>query len=526
MTRMGLALSVCLVLVSLGGFSPAQAAQSNPVTYQDQTYAGLVTTPPTADKPQSKLFFGQGSWWAIMLDSDGKFRIHELMPDHSWRIAGNVVDDRVASTADLLYDGTKLYVASRDPSSPLEVTRMSFEPVTRSWTVDLGFPKAVNSGGSESAAIEKDSTGRLWVTYTRSLKVWVTHTTTDDQTWTTPTQPQVGDTTISADDLSGLISFQGKIGLMYSDEESEKFSFAVHKDGDPDSTWSYESITNGALFADDHLNLKNVSDDPSGRVYAVVKTSKNDPTDAPPTDPLIELLVRESDGTWHQHVVATVADEWTRPQVQIDTVNKRVLVFGTAPIKGGTIYEKSASINDLSFPSGRGTPYVTFNGAYINNASGTKQPLTQQSGVVIMASSGNPDFRYYHTEQSLTPDDADQPPSAPGKPVASATSSKVDLTWAASSDDKGVASYTVMRDGVPIGTSTTPSYTDSAVTPSTTYEYTVVAKDTAGQSSPSSLPTTVTTPAPSLGVLHRLALRLGHRHQHRGGQARDGGRGR
>ena len=392
MTRMGLALSVCLVLVSLGGFSPAQAAQSNPVTYQDQTYAGLVTTPPTADKPQSKLFFGQGSWWAIMLDSDGKFRIHELMPDHSWRIAGNVVDDRVASTADLLYDGTKLYVASRDPSSPLEVTRMSFEPVTRSWTVDLGFPKAVNSGGSESAAIEKDSTGRLWVTYTRSLKVWVTHTTTDDQTWTTPTQPQVGDTTISADDLSGLISFQGKIGLMYSDEENEKFSFAVHKDGDPDSTWSYESITNGALFADDHLNLKNVSDDPSGRVYAVVKTSKNDPTGAPPTDPLIELLVRESDGTWHQHVVATVADEWTRPQVQIDTVNKRVLVFGTAPIKGGTIYEKSASINDLSFPSGRGTPYVTFNGAYINNASGTKQPLTQQSGVVIMATSGSPDI--------------------------------------------------------------------------------------------------------------------------------------
>ena len=45
MTRMGLALSVCLVLVSLGGFSPAQAAESNPVTYQDQTYAGLVTTP-------------------------------------------------------------------------------------------------------------------------------------------------------------------------------------------------------------------------------------------------------------------------------------------------------------------------------------------------------------------------------------------------------------------------------------------------------------------------------------------------
>ena len=50
----------------------------------------------------------------------------------------------------------------------------------------------------------------------------------------TPTQPAVGDTTISADDLSGLISFQGKIGIMYSDEGDQKFSFAVHSDGDPD----------------------------------------------------------------------------------------------------------------------------------------------------------------------------------------------------------------------------------------------------------------------------------------------------
>src|SRR4051812_33163004 len=218
-----------------------------------------------------------------MLDADGNFRIHELMPDHTWRIAGNVVDDRVASTADLLYDGSKLYVASRDATTPLEVSRMSFQPLTRSWTVDTGFPVTVNSTGSESAAIEKDSTGQLWVTWTKSLKVWVSHTTTDDLTWSTPTQPAVGDTTITADDVSGLISFKGKIGIMYSDEGDQKFSFAVHQDTDPDGTWSYESITGGPLFADDHVNLKNVSDDPSGRVYAVVKTSKNDPVDAPPT---------------------------------------------------------------------------------------------------------------------------------------------------------------------------------------------------------------------------------------------------
>ena len=52
-------------------------------------------------------------------------------------------------------------------------------------------------------------------------------------------------------------------------------------------------------------------------------------------------------------------------------------------------------------------------------------------------------------------------------------SNQVALSWTASTDDVGVAGYTIFRDGSPIGSSTGTTYTDSTVSPSTTYNYTV-----------------------------------------------------
>jgi hypothetical protein len=482
------------LVVSLLSTAPAVAVDPVPVTYQDQSYAGVTTTRPTEDKPQSKLFHAHGAWWAIMLDADGKLRIHELLSNHTWRQAGAVVDNRVSSTADLLFDGTQLYVASRDGTTPLRVSRMSFDATDRSWNLDAGFPVTVNAGGSESASIEKDSTGMLWVTWTRSKTVWVSHTTTSDTSWVNGYRPTVADTAVTSDDISGLISFQGKIGVMWSDQGDNKFAFAIHQDGAPDNQWTNETALGGPKLADDHINLKSLSDDPQGRVYAVVKTSLNDVAASSPSDPLILLLIRDSDGTWTQETVATIADDWTRPLLQIDTVNARVLAFGTAPEKGGIIYLKAAPLANPDFQTGRGTPFVSFSGRTLNNATGTKQPLTQQTGVVVMASSSGTDSRYYHAEMPLNPPGIDSPPTAPGAPVVtSTTASQVDLTWAVATDDVGVASYTILRDGVAVGTSATASYSDTTVQPSTTYTYSLVATDTAGQDSPQSAGTQVTT---------------------------------
>jgi hypothetical protein len=483
--------------------SPAAADSLQPVTYQGPVYGVSSTLPPTADKPQSKLWFTHGTWWALMLSQQtATIHVYRLLADHTWVSASGTVDDRPTSTGDALWDEAtqKLYVVSRDSSTAVRVFRLSFDAGAMTWSVDPGFETTVFNGGVESAAIAKDSQGRLWVTWTKSKSVWVSHTTSGDTGWIVPFKPKSPDTTIKADDLSSIVAFRGQVGVMWSDQESGAFRFAIHKDGDPDSTWTTENALAGSSLADDHINLKNYVEDPSGRIFAVVKTSLNDLTTSAPTDPLIIVLQRDLDGTWTSHVAAQVADDATRPLVQIDATNQRLLVFMTAPVSGGTIYSKSAPLSDLTFVKGRGTPFVTWPGKYINNATGTKQSLTATTGIVVLASTISTDSRYYHAEEAIPDVAANVPPTVPTNVRVQLTAAgDVTLTWTASTDSSpgGVASYTVYRDGTAIGTSQSASYLDSTVRASSTYSYTVSATDglgaTSGQSSP---PATITTPPP------------------------------
>ncbi|WP_438311572.1 glycosyl hydrolase family 18 protein [Streptomyces sp. HUAS TT3] len=89
----------------------------------------------------------------------------------------------------------------------------------------------------------------------------------------------------------------------------------------------------------------------------------------------------------------------------------------------------------------------------------------------------------------------DNPPSAPGTPTAgTVTETSVGLTWTAATDDKGVKDYDLFRGATKIATVTGTSYTDTGLTKGTTYAYSVTARDTAGQTGPSSATLTVTTP--------------------------------
>ncbi|MFI5529906.1 glycoside hydrolase family 6 protein [Kitasatospora sp. NPDC051853] len=86
-------------------------------------------------------------------------------------------------------------------------------------------------------------------------------------------------------------------------------------------------------------------------------------------------------------------------------------------------------------------------------------------------------------------------PTAPTGLTGTATSSGATLSWTASTDNTGVTGYQVFRNGVQVGTSTATSYTDSGLTASTAYSYTVRARDAAGNVSAASAALTVTTQA-------------------------------
>ncbi|WP_433200537.1 PQQ-dependent sugar dehydrogenase [Dactylosporangium sp. CS-047395] len=89
-----------------------------------------------------------------------------------------------------------------------------------------------------------------------------------------------------------------------------------------------------------------------------------------------------------------------------------------------------------------------------------------------------------------------QPPTTPTGLTASAAGTTVTLGWTASTDNVGVASYDVLRDGAKVATvKGAVSFTDSGLGAGTTYSYAVLARDAQGNASAPSSSVTVTTGA-------------------------------
>ncbi len=88
------------------------------------------------------------------------------------------------------------------------------------------------------------------------------------------------------------------------------------------------------------------------------------------------------------------------------------------------------------------------------------------------------------------------PPTAPTNLVATPVGGdQVDLSWTQSTDAVGVDHYTIVRDGVPVDTTSGTTYLDGSLTPGSTYSYVVRAVDLAGNVSAASN-TAVATTAP------------------------------
>jgi hypothetical protein len=90
------------------------------------------------------------------------------------------------------------------------------------------------------------------------------------------------------------------------------------------------------------------------------------------------------------------------------------------------------------------------------------------------------------------------PPATPTNLQAAAIStSQIDLSWYASTDDVGVAGYRIYSNGTLIGTTSSTSYQVTGLSYSTTYSYTVSAYDSAGNESSQSEAASATTKSTS-----------------------------
>jgi PKD repeat protein len=473
------------LLVALGlAFTFPTVAMSAPgdVGFEGPISGGAGTA-PTGSKPESKLWWNDGSWWASMWDTaSADFHIFKLDPGpQTWTDTGVALDDRPSTRADALWDGAagKLYVVSHrfseSPATgfPSRLYRYSYNASTDTYTRDSGFPVTINNYRLETLVVAKDSTGQLWATWVQGGQVWVNATLCNpicnDASWGTPFA--ISPTAVATDDISSVIAFGGnKVGVMWSNQNAAADYFAVHTDNQPDNAWAIETAISGPRIADDHINLKT---DSSGRVYAAIKTSKNSSA-----EPLNMLLVRQAAGGWSSHVFGTVRDNHTRPIVELDEEHGVIHMYATDSGSGGSIMEKTALFGSISFAPGKGTAVITDADSVVNNVTSTKQNLSSATGLVIVAHSQN--GRYFHNYFSLSG-------GGPSPPVASFTAvpstGTAPLTVQFTDTSTGTVSsraWDFQNDGVVDSTAANPTFT---YTSPNTYTAKLTVTNTAGSSS-------------------------------------------
>ena len=390
--------------------------------YLDFSYGPAVVSSPTGEKPESKLWWNDGFWWGCLWSPSGNaYHIYRLdWVTQTWEDTGVKIDDRSGTKSDVLWDeiAGKLYVVSHifsEYSSPEEneanwgrIYRYTYDETLQTYSLDDGFPKNVNQDHSETLVIDKDTTGRLWVTYVSKdpqvdppdHKVFVNTSSDDGITWGTPFALPEASAQVSTDDISSVVAFKDdggdKIGIMWSNQLTNTLNFAIHDDGNinPEAGWKLQSVPTGTDSIEDHISIKSLKTNSSGQVFAVVKTQPAGSTQA-----LIVMVSRDVDGRFSYHIYSTKSSNNTRPILLLDEAktsnpqDDKVYVFVTGGESGSAICYKVLQITSpLSamgdFPPGDcGIPFIK-DSFYtnINNATSTKQNVNSDTGLVVLAS--------------------------------------------------------------------------------------------------------------------------------------------
>jgi hypothetical protein len=385
----------------------AQAGAPVDIGHRDHSYRG--TTAPTAEKPQSKLWFHDGAWWGVLFRPaarGGRFTIHRLDSEtQTWVNTSVTVETREGVHVDALSHGDKLYVAaSRGSANPsldraVRVRSYTYDRGSRSYSADKGYPVELADGDVEAVVIDRDATGVLWATFVLDGRVMVTHTRGAANRWVRPYVLPVGDAahvrSEPAGDQSAVVAFGGtQVGIMFSNQVDRSgdgvMYWATHAAGADDRAWTLTRAFAGPRLADEHINLKALPNgDRAGLVLAAVKTSLHAGSgERSKSQKAVHLLRLRGDGAWTSHAFGTVTDNHTRPLLQIDTDNRKIYVLAASPCcRGGTVYMKASSLDHIAFPSGKGTPFITSGtDANLNNPTGTKQAIGRESGLLVLAS--------------------------------------------------------------------------------------------------------------------------------------------
>lgn len=346
---------------------------------------------PTADKPQSKLWFARGSWWAWLPTVHGSSIWKRS--ERGWERQTSL-DRELRSCsghADVCAEGDMVRAVVVDRQS-IAVVTLNFVEESRGYAVvgkpvRFSMPEVRGSEARpiETATIARDENHRWWIAYPWQNRMWVRSAPDVERAaWT---EPFPISSAATEDDLCAITTMHGGVGVVWSDQAADAVYFRFHRhDLEPDQWEPIETVAQGQCTADDHINTAVGKD---GTLYVATKNSVDRIG-----EPQLALHVRDSNGRWANFPYAPRTERWepTRPVVLIDAENSRLFLAHSlysssrdkASIRPSQIAIQSVAVGNLDLDSA-GQKFVSAS-ASLNNITGCKSKLPKNLGWIVLAS--------------------------------------------------------------------------------------------------------------------------------------------
>ncbi|MCH7724630.1 MAG: T9SS type A sorting domain-containing protein [Bacteroidetes bacterium] len=388
-------LYLIVILLSVLLNSPSTLSQGFSHTIQINSLSSIASD--AGEKPQSKVWKHGGYWWAALPTSTGT---------HLWRLDGsdwtNILQlSTTIGNADVKVnvDTTHILIVTDATSILVSAEFVSGSPPsyalwsTRNTEVTIPLDTLV-----ETATIDIDGNGRMWLASDGNNSVDTLHNILvrwSDSPYSVWNGPKVLESGVKTDDICAVTSFDGKIGVIWSNQTIKRYGFKYHIDGNPATTWSADEVPAsqsaidnvGAGMADDHLNIATGSD---GTIYVASKTGYNTVGHTN-----LSLLVRRPAGTWddlYEVEEKVLLNEGTRPIVLLSEFLGVITVIYIEDIGGNDIVYKESKLTSISFPSQ--SSYLRRGNTNWDDVSGFKQLYTDEFLVVFSDKIASQDYRW------------------------------------------------------------------------------------------------------------------------------------
>lgn len=257
---------------------------------------------PTRDKPQSKVWYAKGCWWAWLPFGDSGGRLWRRGPGGAWSPETHLDSSLRAlpGRADVWASGRgDSVVAALVEDKLLSVACLLWNPAVDGYKLK-GEPIRWRAASEvETITIDRQGNGAFWTAYPEDVpegrRIVVRKIDPLGE------QPGLGDQVILAeglyeDEICAVCALgDGSVGVMWSDQHAGMLFFRTHSPKAAADSWSTaDTVAAGDKTADDHLNFCRPPAGTGPALLAATKTSLDSVG-----LPLLSLRVLDNNGRWH-----------------------------------------------------------------------------------------------------------------------------------------------------------------------------------------------------------------------------------